>query len=294
VTAELVADHLPEACELVDLGPHRLRGLGAPERIHAVKAAGIRAPLPATDCPYRGLLPFEPEDRDYFFGREQLVEELIGRLAAGTLVAVVGASGSGKSSLLRAGVIAAVRAGEVHGVGRASLITPGSSPRLDLPDDQTNLVVVDQFEELFTLCDDAMRRQAFIGALLAVRGPVAIDVRADMYGKLAGHPDLARAVAANQVLLAAMTDAELERAVTRPARLAGLRLEPGLVELVLRDVAGEPGRCRAYRTRCVPPGSGATDARLRSRATARPAVSRQRSPGPPTACSHPCRSTRAT
>ena len=154
---------------------------------------------------------------------------------------MVGASGSGKSSLLRAGVIAAVRAGEVHDVGGACLITPGSSPPLDLPDDWTQLVVVDQFEELFTLCDDAARRQAFIDALLAARGPVVIGVRADMYGKLAGHPELARAVAANQVLLAAMSDAELERAVTEPARLAGLRLEPGLVELALRDVAGEPG-----------------------------------------------------
>jgi WD40 repeat protein/class 3 adenylate cyclase/energy-coupling factor transporter ATP-binding protein EcfA2 len=241
VTAPLVAGHLPAGCELVDLGPHRLRGRGEPARIHALKAADIRAPLGATACPYRGLLPFEPEDRDYFFGREQLVEELIGRLKAGRLVAVVGASGSGKSSLLRAGVIAAVRAGEVHDVQRASLIRPGSSPELDLPDDPAVLVVVDQFEELFTLCEDAARRRAFIEALLAVRGPVVIGVRADMYGRLAGHPELARTVAANQVLLVAMSDAELERAVTEPARLAGLRLEPGLVELALRDVAGESG-----------------------------------------------------
>ena len=241
VTAELVAAHLPEGCELVDLGPHRLRGLGAPERVRAVKAPDIAAPLAASECPYRGLLPFEAEDRDYFFGREQLVKELIGRLKAGRLVAVVGASGSGKSSLLRAGVIAAVRADEVHDARHASLVRPGSSPDLHLPDDRASLVVVDQFEELFTLCEDAARRQAFIDALLAVRGPVVIGVRADMYGKLASHPELARAVAANQILLAAMSDAELERAVTEPARLAGLRLEPGLVELALRDVAGESG-----------------------------------------------------
>ena len=66
-------------------------------------------------------------------------------------------------------------------------------------------------------------------------------MRADLYGRLGEHAELARAVAANQVLLGAMTAAELERAVREPARLAGLRLEPGLVELVLRDVAGEPG-----------------------------------------------------
>ena len=66
-------------------------------------------------------------------------------------------------------------------------------------------------------------------------------MRADLYGRLGGHAELARAVAANQVLLGAMTADELARAVTEPARLAGLRLEPGLVELILRDVAGEPG-----------------------------------------------------
>ena len=68
-----------------------------------------------------------------------------------------------------------------------------------------------------------------------------IGVRADLYGRLSGHAELARAVAANQVLLGAMTADELQRAITEPARLAGLKLEPGLVELVLRDVAAEPG-----------------------------------------------------
>jgi len=241
VTADLVGRHLPPGCSLVDLGLHRLKGLAAPERIQALKGPGVAAPQPVTDCPYRGLLAFEREDRDYFFGREEVIAELIGRLAPGRLLAVVGASGSGKSSVLRAGVIAAVRASEVPGIERARLTTPGSSPQIELDDDPAELIVVDQFEELFALCDDPDRQQAFIDGLLAARGPVAIGVRADMYGKLGTHPELARAVAANQVLLGAMSDAELERAVTEPARLAGLRLEPGLVELAVRDVAGEPG-----------------------------------------------------
>jgi WD40 repeat protein/class 3 adenylate cyclase len=241
VTTELVEGHLPKGCELVDLGPHRLRGFGTPERIHAAKAAGISAPLPTSDCPYRGLLAFEPEDRDYFFGREGVVEELIARVAPGRLLAVVGASGSGKSSVLRAGLIAAVREGEVPGVSRAQLLTPSRSPHFEAHVDVDVLVVVDQFEELFTLCDDADQRATFIAALLACTGPVAIGVRADVYGKLGEHPALARAVAANQVLLGPMTDHELERAVREPARLAGLRLEPGLAELIMRDVAAEPG-----------------------------------------------------
>ena len=241
VTTELVAAHLPEGCELVDLGPHHLRGLGKPEQVRAVKAPGIRAPLAATECPYRGLLSFEPEDRAYFFGREAVIREVIERLRPGGLVAVVGASGSGKSSVLRAGLIAAVRAGEVDGVEQASLLTPGASARLDVPHEPSHLVVVDQFEELFTLCDDPDRRQAFIDDLLRLRGPVVIGVRADIYGKLLSHPELARAVAANQLPLGAMSEDELERAVTEPARLAGLRLEPGLVEVAVREVAGEPG-----------------------------------------------------
>lgn len=143
--------------------------------------------------------------------------------------------------MLRAGVIAAVRAGEVAGIERAGLLTPGRVPALDIDRGPTELVVVDQFEELFTLCDSADRRLAFIDALLAARSLVAIGVRADIYGRLGAHPALAHAVAANQVLLGAMTQPELELAVTQPARLAGLRLEPGLAELAVRDVAGEPG-----------------------------------------------------
>ena len=170
--------------------------------------------------------------------------------------------GSGKSSVLRAGLIAAVRAGEVAGIGRARLLTPGSAPALNVGDDSAQLVVVDQFEELFTLCDD-VARQGFIGDLLELCGPVAIGVRADMYGKLADHAELARAVAANQVLLGAMRDDELERAVTEPARLAGLRLEPGLVELTLRDEPASPEPSRCFRMRFVPRGSDGMDARSR-------------------------------
>ena len=240
-TAALVAQHLPAGCELVDLGPHRLRGLRAQERISALKGPAISAPLPAGESPYRGLLAFEPDDRRFFFGREHVVEEILARLAPGRLLAVIGASGSGKSSVLRAGVAGAALAGEAGALRHARILTPGSEPRLEVADDPAELVVVDQFEELYTLCEDPARRDAFIERLLALSSPVAIGVRADLYGRLSDHADLARAVADNQILLGAMGDEELERAITEPAQVAGLRLEPGLVELILRDVAREPG-----------------------------------------------------
>jgi WD40 repeat protein/class 3 adenylate cyclase/tRNA A-37 threonylcarbamoyl transferase component Bud32 len=240
-TAALVAQNLPAGCELVALGPARLRGLRAPEPIHALKGPGISAPLPAGESPYRGLLAFEPDDRRFFFGREHVVEEILARLAPGRPLGIVGPSGSGKSSVLRAGVVGAVLAGEVEGVERARIITPGAEPRLEATDDPRELVLVDQFEELYTLCEDPARRNAFIDRLLALSSSVVIGVRADLYGRLSDHADLARAVADNQILLGAMTEAELEHAITEPARVAGLRLDPGLGELILRDVAREPG-----------------------------------------------------
>jgi WD40 repeat protein/class 3 adenylate cyclase len=241
VTSDLVDGHLPAGCELVDLGPHRLRGFAPPQEIKAVKAPGVSAPLPIGDCPYRGLLAFDTDDSKFFFGRERLVEEMTDRLVSGKLLAVVGASGSGKSSLLRAGLAAAVLSGRVEGVDQVVILTPGPDPKLEVVDDRRLLVVVDQFEELFTVCDDAEARAAFIERLLGLEAAAVIGMRADLYGRLSAHTDLARAVAETQVLLGAMTDTELERAVTEPARLAGLRLEAGLVELILRDVAGEPG-----------------------------------------------------
>ncbi|MGZ4191194.1 MAG: nSTAND1 domain-containing NTPase [Solirubrobacteraceae bacterium] len=241
VTADLVARHLPAGCSLVDLGPHRLAGVAMPERIHALKGPGVSAPMAATECPYRGLLAFEAEDRHFFFGREDVVSELVGRVTPGRLLALVGASGSGKSSVLRAGVIAAVRAGEIRGIRTARLVTPGARPDPHIEDDPAELIVVDQFEELFTLCDDPDLRLLFIDALLSTTSPLVIGLRADVYGRLGAYPELARAVSANQLLLGAMTGDELERAVVEPALLAGLRLEPGLVELAVREVADEPG-----------------------------------------------------
>jgi energy-coupling factor transporter ATP-binding protein EcfA2 len=195
----------------------------------------------AAECPYRGLLAFEPSDRHLYFGREVILRDVLRRIAPGELFAVVGASGSGKSSLLRAGVVATVQAAEVESVNSVRLITPGGDPLLDLDPYADELLVVDQFEELYTQCRDAERRGRFIAALLSRRGSVVIGVRADFYGELSADTELAVAVAGNQVLLGPMRDEDLRRAVAEPARLAGLRLEPGLIDLVLRDVAGEPG-----------------------------------------------------
>jgi class 3 adenylate cyclase/WD40 repeat protein/energy-coupling factor transporter ATP-binding protein EcfA2 len=250
-TSRLVSADLPGGYMIIDLGPHRLKGIERRERISAVRGPGLGTRREAAECPYRGLLAFEPRDRHLFFGREEVVAEVLARIAPGGLLTVVGASGSGKSSLLRAGLIAAVQAGELPCADTARLITPGREPPLNLngatmgggagAPAERELLVVDQFEELYTQCRDPDRRAGFIEALLSRPGPVAIGVRADFYGEIGADARLAAAVARNQVLLGPMRDDDLRRTIAEPARLAGLRLEPGLVDLVLRDVAGEPG-----------------------------------------------------
>ncbi len=241
-TAELVNGQLPEEYALVDLGSHTLRGFTGPENVFALSAPAVRAPPSPDVCPYRGLLAFEPDDCGLFFGREEVLSNLLHRLASERFVAVVGASGSGKSSLVRAGVIAAVRQGRLTGVSDAGLMTPGANPADGLravSDD--DLLVVDQFEEAFTACRDESLRRRFFEQLLAYPGTVLIALRADFYGHCVTHDGLAQRVSQSNVLLGPLAEDELRSAVVAPAEAGGFTLEPGLVELVLRDAAGQPG-----------------------------------------------------
>lgn len=220
----------PDGCAIVHLGAHSLKGFAAREEIYAVTADDLRPP-PSTECPYQGLRAYGHEDGDRFFGRDRTVAEAIEKLRAHGWLCVVGGSGSGKSSLLRAGVAA--------GWGDARVLTPGAGPS---PVASTGgLLVVDQLEELWTICDQPELRDEFIDSLLAHDGPVAIAVRADFYGNCGDYPAFAAKVSAHQLLLGAMTDEELHSAVVEPARAFGLRVEPGLVELLVREVANRPG-----------------------------------------------------
>ena len=119
------------------------------------------------------------------------------------------------------------------------MLTPGGSPAPVANVD--GLLVVDQLEELWTICTEPELRDAFIDSLLEHDGPVAIGIRADFYGNCGDYPAFAAKVSAHQLLLGAMTDKELRSAIVEPARVFGLRIEPGLVELLLREVANRPG-----------------------------------------------------
>ena len=203
-------------------------------------------------CPYKGLAPFDIDDAECFFGREQLVAELVAHLVGARLLGVVGPSGSGKSSVVRAGLLPALAGGVLPGsdTWARALIRPGEHPmrelrRARLDRDRRAVLVVDQLEELFTACQDEHERIAFVAALAhAVRtGRVAVvlAMRADFYGRCAAYPELAGLLAANHVLVGAMDHDGLRRAIELPARRAGLRLEPELTDRLLADCASEPG-----------------------------------------------------
>ena len=205
-------------------------------------------------CPFKGLAAFELGDARFFCGRERVVDDLVARLADGTLVGIVGPSGIGKSSVLRAGLLQALASGALPGSESWSTVVlrPGAHPRAELervsatPGVRT-VVAVDQFEELFTVCEDESERAAFVQALVAAaRDPerrtiVALALRADFYGRCATYPGLAELLSARHVLVGPMQPDELARAITVPAERAGLQVEPDLVAALVADVAGEPG-----------------------------------------------------
>jgi WD40 repeat protein/tRNA A-37 threonylcarbamoyl transferase component Bud32 len=240
-SAKQVEDRLPRDLALAEVRD----GMGEAEPSWLLVGPGLAVPPHANVCPYRGLMAFQTEDGDLFFGREEIVERAVGEMLESGFLAIVGPSGSGKSSLARAGLVPTfLRARE----GVAAVITPGGDPEGSLAGAVTarpSVVVVDQLEEAFTLCPDDAARDRFFAALVDLHesgsSAVAVTLRADFYGRCAEDPRLAALVAAHQRLLGPMQPDELRRAIEGPARVAGLRMEPGLIETLLGDVAGEPG-----------------------------------------------------
>jgi serine/threonine protein kinase/ABC-type glycerol-3-phosphate transport system substrate-binding protein len=258
----------------------------------AVQAAvgSTAAPVEAAPAglvnPYKGLRPFEESDVADFFGRERVVERLIARLGAsgtgGRFVALVGPSGSGKSSVGKAGLLPALRLGALSGSAEWFVveISPGRHPyealeagllrvavnppaslleqltdgeagirravRRVLPEPSQLLLVIDQFEELFTQTPNATT-QAFLDALAsAVEDPLAglrvvVTLRADFYDRPLGHRAIGELLRRGTEVITPMSPVELERAIDGPTERLGVRFEAGLVAEIVADVSDRPG-----------------------------------------------------
>jgi type II secretory pathway pseudopilin PulG len=236
-------------------------------------------PAGAGEPPYVGLAAFQPADAGRFFGRDGLVDELVTRVRNSRFLGVFGPSGYGKSSVLRAGLVTrlepdpvvvftpgarpveecAVRIAATLGESAATLrtefkadpanlhlrirqaMTSGDHPDRDL------VLVVDQFEEVFTLCTDARERKWLIDALVTAartetsRTRVVLGVRADFYGHCARHPSLVTALRDSQVLVGPLDEDGMRDVIVKPAEQAGLRVETALVARLVAIAANEPG-----------------------------------------------------
>jgi WD40 repeat protein/DNA-binding SARP family transcriptional activator/energy-coupling factor transporter ATP-binding protein EcfA2 len=198
----------------------------------------------AEACPYPGLAAFDVGDAEIFVGRERAVAELAARLAGARVVVLVGPSGSGKSSLLRAGLMPALRAGALPGSQHWTITVSTPSQEQPVADEAaggaTRLTVVDQFEEIFAGGCSRLQRSGYVDRLLAGTDVLVLAVRAEYYGQLSQLPALAEYIADSTVLLGPMRDDEVRRAVVVPAQLTGVDPEPALVEQVVADVSGQP------------------------------------------------------
>jgi len=214
--------------------------------------------------PYKGLRAFGEDDAGDFFGRETLVNQLVAALTDGArLVALVGPSGSGKSSVIAAGLLPAIRNGAVPGSEAwvVGVMMPGRHPGDELDtaltgpepgsadgatDAQQRVLVIDQFEEAFSLADEAEQR-LFLNRLATLVSAsdeqvrVVLTLRADFYGRALLHPEFGRMFTGGVVNVLPMTPDELDAAVAQPARRVGVSMEPGLVTSVVSDAVGQPG-----------------------------------------------------
>ncbi len=228
------------------------------DRSFPAVALGQKVESYISTCPFPGLKAFQTDEQKFFFGRDKKTEELIARLQDKDkkFLAVLGASGSGKSSLVLAGMIPALKKqAEKKGSSlQIRYLTPGSEPetaltrQLEIPSQpgQTVLLLVDQFEELFTLCADPAARKAFLDKLLNTRNEqpdlsIILTMRADFWGDCAPYPELNKLMQAHQELLAPMTTAELRTAMEQQASSVKLRFEGGLSHTILSAVKDEPG-----------------------------------------------------
>ena len=268
---------IPLILQPVELPPRlsilvKLNATNEEEQQEAIErlCAELKRPVPASSpkplCPYPGMVPFSEQMSDRFFGRNEEIKELIERLRLDPFIAVIGPSGSGKSSLVLAGLLPQLRHSGLFDTGEwlIRIMRPGETPLAaletalggdptyleqavtealrSLPNAQRLLLVVDQFEEVFTLAEqEAVTFGETLLRLSSVTNSYLIlTVRADFYPELMGSP-LWQKIKSRRLEVVPLDAVGLREAIIRPAEDIGVFVEPALVERLVVDATGEPG-----------------------------------------------------
>ncbi|TAD92803.1 MAG: hypothetical protein EAZ98_24955 [Oscillatoriales cyanobacterium] len=210
--------------------------------------------------PYLGLSAFESEQEKYFCGREEAVRILITHLTNSRFIPVIGYSGSGKSSLIKAGLLPQLSRDRIPGSSQwpVASFTPGKHPLGKLVDvlaryrerNEPFVIFIDQFEEVFTLCEDESERRSFIRLIAEEmndsgrKSRMIIAIRGDFLIRCTNYPDvlnLINHIPPSTYIVKSLGIEELPEAIEKPAQLHGVKFEQGLVLQIARDVAGQPG-----------------------------------------------------
>jgi WD40 repeat protein/DNA-binding SARP family transcriptional activator len=289
----LLGDDMPaalaELCERCELGtdvPRAEAFAVATPAARALTAISEPRRFEARN-PYKGLRPFAEADARDFFGRGELVHHLVVRLQeaeyGSRFLCVIGPSGSGKSSVVRAGLVPAIRRGTLGDPEHLFVteMSPGAHPideleaallriavrsparvrdvldsgsrgllqaaELVIPDEAEVVLIVDQFEEVFTLCADERERERFLESVrVAIVDPdsrfrVIVTLRADFYDRPLTYPRFGELLATRTEAVPPLAPDEVEQAIRKPAEQVGVTPEPGLVAEMITEVAHQPG-----------------------------------------------------
>lgn len=287
-TAKEATVRYPDAMSLVKEFQQAIRTDNVQEELSTLEISSTQVRLIEAKNPYKGLRAFQQADSEDFFGRTEMIDRILDRLedkeTESDFLAVIGPSGSGKSSLVKAGVIPALRRGEIKDSQNwffaemvpsedplegleAALLSVATSPlprmidllregdyglaegaEWSLPTEDSKLVLlIDQFEEIFTQVENEAERQHFLDliyyAVMTEDSPVKVilTLRADFYDKPLLYQNFGELIRKRTELVLPLNNDELEEAITGPAHRVGAVLEDGLVEQIVHDVREQPG-----------------------------------------------------
>lgn len=255
---------------LFDYISNELRGsvqepirMGWGKAINLVTYSGIHSTIESVlfnrKNPYQGLASFQLEQKQYFFGRDKVIRILVTHLSNSRFLPIIGYSGSGKTSLVKAGLLAELEKDRIPASSqwKREIFTPGQHPFGKLvnaiskySNQETYLIFIDQFEEVFTLCESEDERLKFFQLIAEeIKAPekkskLVLAIRGDFLERCSNYPDIVNLI--NQVppvmyVVEPMSLEELEKVIEQPAQLHGVKFEQGLVSQMALDVIGQRG-----------------------------------------------------